>query len=151
MGAAPVAAVDGNGTEGGARAPERFVVREAADFSDGPPMDWIVRGVLPRAELAVVYGESGSGKSFFALDLLAAVCRGIDWRARKVARGPCVYVCAEGAGGFKARLRAYARGHTTEIHELPAVIADTPNLLEAKDVTEVAARIVEWAQNRKKS
>lgn len=108
-------------------------------------MDWVVRGMLPRAELAVIYGESGSGKSFLALDLCAAVTRGIQWRAKRVARGRVVYVCAEGAGGFKARLKAYARGHEVELAELPAVISDAPNLLEPKEAAAITKAIVDWA------
>lgn len=108
-------------------------------------MDWIVRGVLPRAELAVIYGESGSGKSFIALDLCAAISRGLDWRNRRTRRGRVVYVCAEGAGGFKARLKAYAHANAVELAELPAVIADAPNLLEPKDAAAVTKAIVEWA------
>lgn len=125
---------------------ERFAVRDADEFSSGPPVDWIVRGVLPRAELAVIYGESGSGKSFLALDLCAAVTRGIQWRDKRTCRGSVVYVCAEGAGGFKARLRAYARGNEIELRELPAVIADTPNMLEAKDAAAVTAAILNWGK-----
>lgn len=133
--------VDANG-----RATERFIVRTADEFGSGPPVDWVVRGVLPRAELAVVYGESGSGKSFLALDLCAAITRGIGWRERRTAKGKVVYVCAEGAGGFKARLRAYARGHDISLGELPAVIADAPNLLEAKDTAALCHSIVKWGK-----
>jgi AAA domain-containing protein len=125
---------------------ERFLVRTADEFSSGPPVDWIVRGVLPRAELAVVYGESGSGKSFLALDLCGAITRGIEWRDKRVTRGRVVYVCAEGAGGFKARLRAYARGHEVELHELPAVIADAPNMLEPKDAALITRSIENWGK-----
>lgn len=125
---------------------ERFLVRTADEFSAGPPVDWIVRGVLPRAELAVVYGESGSGKSFLALDLCAAVTRGLEWREKRTTKGRVVYVCAEGAGGFKARLRAYARGHDVALAELPAVIADAPNMLEPKDAALITRSIVNWGK-----
>ncbi len=107
-------------------------------------MDWIVRGVLPRAELAVIYGDSGSGKTFLALDLCAAITRGVEWRSRRTQKGRVVYVCAEGAGGFKARLRAYARGHEVVLAELPAVIADAPNLLEPKDAAAIAKAVIDW-------
>jgi hypothetical protein len=130
----------------GENATERFLVRSAADFSSGPPVDWVVRGVLPRAELAVIYGESGSGKSFLALDLCAAITRGIEWREKRTARGRVVYVCAEGAGGFKTRLRAYAQGHRIAITELPAVIADAPNLLDVKDAAALYGAIVKWGK-----
>lgn len=102
--------------------------------------------MLPRAELAVIYGESGSGKSFLALDVAAAITRGVEWRGRRTAKGRVVYVCAEGAGGFKARLRAYAHGHGVELVELPSVIADAPNLLEAKDAAAITAAIAAWGE-----
>ena len=107
-------------------------------------MEWIVRGLLPRAEVAVVYGESGSSKSFLALDVCAAISRGVEWRGKRTAKGRVVYVCAEGAGGFKARLRAYARGHSVELVELPSVISDAPNLLDPKDAAAVTKAILDW-------
>ena len=124
---------------------ERFAISDALSFSAGTPMDWIVRSVLPRAELAVVYGESGSGKSFLALDLCAAITRGIEWRSKRTKKGRVVYVAAEGAGGFKARLRAYTRGHDAELHEL-GIISDAPNMLEPKDAALITKRIVEWGK-----
>lgn len=125
---------------------ERFQVIDPEVFSSGKPMDWIVRGILPRAELCVLYGESGSGKSFLALDLCAAITRGINWRERRTVPGRVVYVCAEGAGGFKSRLRAYAQGHDCELHTLPSVIPDAPNLLEAKDAAALAHGILAWGK-----
>ncbi len=130
----------------GANTKERFLVQNAVDFSGGQPLEWIVRGVLPRAELAVIYGESGSGKSFLALDLCAAISRAVKWRERRVAGGKVVYVCAEGAGGFKARLRAYAQGHGVDLHVLPAVIADAPNLLEQTDAAALYGAIIKWGK-----
>jgi len=123
----------------------RFTVHSAVDFTAGAPMEWIVRGLLPRAELAVIFGESGSGKSFLALDLCAAVSLGLEWRTRRTQRGRVVYVCAEGARGFKARLRAYSHEHQVELVELPAVISDAPNLLEPKDAAAITHSIVQWA------
>ena len=130
----------------GAVATERFLVRSAEEFGSGPPVDWVVRGVLPRAELAVVYGESGSGKSFLALDLCAAITRGIGWRQKRTVKGKAVYVCAEGAGGFKTRLRAYAASHNISLGELPAVIADAPNLLEQSDAAALYGAIIKWGK-----
>ena len=130
----------------GAVATERFLVRSAEEFGSGPPVEWIVRGVLPRAELAVVYGESGSGKSFLALDLCAAITRGLVWRDKRTHIGRVVYVCAEGAGGFKGRLRAYASRHNVSLAELPAVIADAPNLLEQTDAAALYGAIIKWGK-----
>jgi hypothetical protein len=126
-------------------APVRFTVVNAPDFSGGPALEWIIKGVLPRAGLAVIYGESGAGKSFLALDISAAITRGVAWRDRKTAKGRVVYVCAEGAGGFRQRLRAYAADQSVDMAELPAVIADAPNMLKGEDVAAVTQAILSWA------
>lgn len=114
--------------------PLKFRFVSAAEFAAGEPPEWIVKGVLPQAELAVIYGESGSGKSFFAFDLVAAVARGIEWRGLRVKQGPVGYIAAEGAGGYRKRLAAYAQHHGIDLAELPLwVLGDAPNLLTDDD------------------
>lgn len=108
----------------------RFAPIAAAVFAAGAPPAWIVRGVLPAAELAMVYGESGTGKSFLVLDLVAAVARGVPWRGLAVKQGPVVYVAAEGAGGFRKRLAAYAAHQGIDLAAVPlSVVPDCPSLL----------------------
>lgn len=112
----------------------RFRVIPAAEFATSKPLDWIIKGMIPHAELMVVYGESGSGKSFLALDLAAAIVRGVDWQELKVKKGRVVYICAEGVGGFRQRVRAYGKKHAIDLTEMPGVIADAPNLASVDDV-----------------
>lgn len=114
----------------------RFEFVQAAAFSAGKPPGWIIKNVLPRAELVCLYGESGAGKSFVVLDLLGAIARGEDWRGHRTARGlACGYIAAEGAGGIRNRLTAYAQHHGVALADLPiAVLAGAPNFLEADDV-----------------
>lgn len=104
---------------------------------------WHVKGVVPRGELVVAYGASGSGKSFVIWDMVAAVARGVAWRGRKVAQGRVVYVVAEGSGGFAKRIEAYAQHH--ELLDLDAVgvelIVAAPNLLTDADPKELIREI----------
>lgn len=111
----------------------RFAPVPWDEFAARDAPTWIVQGVVPRAELGVIYGESGSGKTFFVLDLVAAVARSAAWRERPVSGGRVVYVCAEGAGGFQKRIAAYAQAHgISERAGLQLdVIADAPDLLSA--------------------
>lgn len=121
----------------------KFRVVPAGEFSQGKPPGWIVKGVLPRAELAVLFGESGSGKSFVTLDLAAAIARGIDWRGHRVKQGRVVYIAAEGGGGFRNRLSAYALHHGIDLSTIPfGIIHASPNFLNPKDASEVSAAIV---------
>jgi RecA/RadA recombinase len=113
--------------------PNRFAVISAGEFVGRPPMPWIVKGVLPQAGLAVIYGESGSGKSFLVLDLITSIQRGVDWRGHRVAPCRCVMVVAEGVGGFRQRINAYVKQHEVDISEMPGVVPDAPNLLLLDD------------------
>lgn len=125
-----------------AGAPPRFEVVPAHLFAAGEPPEWIVQGVLPQAALAVIFGDSGSGKTFAALDLVGAVARGTPWRNRHTRQGSIVYVCAEGAGGFRNRLKAYARQHEIDLAQLPiGVVGDAPNLMAKEDVKALLASI----------
>jgi len=125
-------------TTASAKDRERFGIVTAADFLKRKPMKWLVKGVLPQAGLCVVYGDSGSGKTFFILDLVGSIVLGQDWRGKKVTKGNAVYICAEGAGGFRNRLKAYCEfnGVAPEDFTL-GVLPDAPNLLEKADVKDL--------------
>jgi hypothetical protein len=115
--------------------PERFQVLQAGAFAQREPLRWLVKGFLPKAQLAVLFGESGAGKTFAVLDIVLAIVRGLpEWRGHKVKPGRVVYIVAEGAGGFQTRLQAYAGRHGVDLAELNlGVIADAPNLLAHDD------------------
>ena len=120
----------------------RFKKMSVAQFAEQPAPQWIIKGVLPRAELVVLFGESGSGKTFAALDLAAAIGRGIEWRGHRVKQGHVVYICAEGAGGFRNRVKAYAAHNNVSLADIPIdVILSTPNLLQKADAVDVARSI----------
>lgn len=120
----------------------RFRVIPAEEFAVGPPLAWIIKGVLPRAEVGVIFGEPGAGKSFLALDVAAAIAQGTDWQSLKTTPGRTVYICAEGAGGFRKRMNAYAMKHGVPLTKLPGVVADAPNLLEVEHVLDLTKEIV---------
>lgn len=112
------------------------------DLSLAPPMDWIIKGVLPRGELGVLFGASGSGKTFVALDLAFAIVRGTPWRERRTARGRVVVIAAEGGAGIGKRGEAYARFHDFDLRGLELhVITAAPNFLDSDDISEVMAEI----------
>lgn len=134
--------------DGGSRdsdAGGRFAVVDAAEFAHGEPTSWLIKGVLPRADLGVIYGESGSGKSFFAADMALALARGIEWRGRKTRKCRVVYVAAEGGGGFRKRLLAYQLHHGMDWQDVHfGVIHAAPDFLQGKEVVEVAQAIKAW-------
>lgn len=66
----------------------------------------LVKGLLP-AGITGLIAPPGSGKSFLALDLVAAVARGVPWHGRRTKGGPVLYVAAEAQEGIWKRLEAY--------------------------------------------
>jgi len=108
-----------------------FQIHEWADYKQHYlSTPWIIKGVLPQAEVGILYGQSGSGKTFFVLDLAATVARGAEWRGRKVSDCRVVYVAAEAREGIKKRMDAYDQ-HVCADGTRPDIIAGAPNLLSS--------------------
>jgi len=126
---------------------ERFNVQRATLFAHEQSKTWIIKGVLPAADLAVMYGASGSGKSFVALDMAVHIAQGKPWRGRRTAQGRVVYIAAEGGQGFRKRLAAYSKHHGIDLTQLPlGVIQGAPSLLDQDDVVDLATSIVQWGK-----
>jgi len=87
----------------------KFNIRSQSEFTSSfKKIPWLIKNFLPKATLGVIYGESGSGKSFLAYDLCAAISRGLDtWCGKRVTQGRVLIVVAEGAQGFRQRIDAY--------------------------------------------
>lgn len=98
-------------------------------------ISWLLKGLLPHAELGAVFGASGAGKSFFVIDMAIAVARGRDWRGHRCKQAGVLYVAAEGAMGVVGRLKAHAQYHGHDLKDLPlTVLGAAPNILERGDV-----------------
>ena len=120
----------------------RFAPEHGYALSLRPPGEWIIKGVLPKANLFAIYGPSGSGKTFVALDMAFAIATGEPWRGRRVVKGRVVIIAAEGGAGLGKRLQAHSRYHCIDLQDIELyVITAAPNFLETDDVSEVIAEI----------
>ncbi|MGO9681175.1 MAG: AAA family ATPase [Beijerinckiaceae bacterium] len=76
---------------------------------------YIVKGIVPRHGLIVVWGPPKCGKSFWTFDMMMHVALGWPYRGRRVHQGPVVYLALEGGRGFRRRVVAwrhrYLDGH----------------------------------------
>lgn len=125
----------------------RFALLEASDFLKRKDPSWLVKDVLPAAGLAVMYGASGSGKSFFMLDMAMCIVTGRAWRGRPLAKGRGVYIVAEGAGGFRKRLAAYCQQFDVDPASLDIrFITDAPNLMDKADIRELLIAILSYGR-----
>jgi hypothetical protein len=72
---------------------------------------YLVKGLIPREGLIVIWGPPKCGKSFWTFDLAMHITLGWPYRGRRVQVGPIVYVACEGAHGFRARIEAFRQRH----------------------------------------
>lgn len=124
-------------------------VQEPEEFAKGPALSWLVKGVLPQAAVAVIYGAWGSGKSFLAYSIAAAITRGSPtWFGHRVTKGNAVIICAEGQTGFRMRQKAYRVANECKLSELPGIIPASPNLLDKKAQAGVLAELEAYAARK---
>ena len=69
------------------------------------PLEWAVKGLIPAHGITVLYGASGSGKTFLAAHLALCVASGSDFLRHKVKKkGVVVYIAAESPTSLERRL-----------------------------------------------
>lgn len=120
----------------------RFATVPIHELAQRPGGKWLIKNVLPEDELVVLFGASGSGKTFVALDMAFHIAQGLPWRGNKAVQGTVVIIAAEGAGGLGKRSLAYAKYHGIDLSTVPLhVIPASPNILEEEDIAEVLAEI----------
>ena len=100
---------------------------------------YLIKGLLPRVGVAVVWGPPKCGKSFWTFDAVMHVALGWKYRGHRVAPGPVVYCALEGVHGFKNRVEAFrltklsqADGGSPTFYLMPAslsLVADHGRLI----------------------
>jgi AAA domain len=71
-----------------------------------PNEEWLVKHILPKQGVGLIYGNSQGFKSFVSMHLALSVAVGERWGGRRVEQAAVVYLCAEGQKGFPKRERA---------------------------------------------
>lgn len=94
---------------------ERYYV-PADELGNLSKTGWLIKNVLPKKGLCVVWGAPGSGKSFAMLDIACAVSRGVRrYHGKRLKQGAVLYIAMEGQ--LTDRITAYKRANN--ISELP--------------------------------
>ena len=68
---------------------------------------FLVEDAIETPCTGMVFGASGSGKSFFILDIALHCAAGIPWLGKKVKEGPVIYLCGEGRHAVPRRVAAW--------------------------------------------
>ena len=120
----------------------KFNMVHVAEVAKRAPPKWLVENVLPKQDLAMLYGESGSGKSFVALDIAFAIATGFDWNGLPTEKHPVVWIAAEAAGSMRNRTKAYAQARGIELENADLwVIGETPSLMDTEESVALAEAV----------
>jgi len=83
--------------------------------------DELIEGLMTIGSTTVVYGDSNSGKTFFALSIAAAVSTGVTCYGRQVDPGLVVYLACEAPGSIRTRLQAIKKYHGVDLPNIAVV------------------------------
>jgi len=72
---------------------------------------FLVEDAIETPCTGMVFGASGSGKSFFILDIALHCAAGIPWLGKTVKEGPVIYICGEGRHAVPRRVAAWKKVH----------------------------------------
>jgi hypothetical protein len=117
----------------------------AGDLFDRKPQRHIVHKLIPENSLVTIYGKRAAFKTFAVTDLVMTIGAftadeveagaRMDWWKRPVRHGAVVYVVAEGADGWTARMSAWMKRHKRNgcSHSV-AVLPEPANLQDEEAV-----------------
>jgi AAA domain len=110
----------------------RFRLRAFNNIMVGSERVYLVKGIIPRTGLVVVWGPPKCGKSFWTFDMVMHPALAWDYRGRRVQHGAVVYLALEGGKGFEARIEAFRqRFLPSKPDEIPFfLVADALNLVK---------------------
>ena len=80
------------------------------------PVSWLIEDWIPEGKgLLQLYGASGTGKSFLAIDWMLSLVMGVpDWKNHGCKQGNVVYLCGEGQRGVAKRIKAWLFHHSID-------------------------------------
>lgn len=96
------------------------------DLASASSYPWWVKGIVPQSGIGVLFGQSGTYKSFLVFDMLAAVATGTEWFGRKTTSAPTVYVPFEGQGGLPKRIKAWRLAKAAQQNPAALAVLEPP-------------------------
>ena len=111
-----------------------FTLVRHSQISLGSAAVYLVDKIIPRVGVTAVWGQPKCGKTFITHDLSMHVALGWQYRGRRVKPGIVVYLAAEGATGFRARVEAFRRERLSEQDDPPFFMIDaSPSLIKVHE------------------
>jgi hypothetical protein len=103
---------------------------QIGDIEAEAPSAWAIRGVI--GGLSIIWGETGSYKTFLAIGMGVCVAAGVPWFGARVKQGPVLYLLGEGGQDlFRRRAGMAAQHFKVDLTDLPLwVRAEAVNMAD---------------------
>ena len=127
-----------------------FPMLSMDDLDAMPDQEWLVHNVIPANSVGVIFGGSGSYKSFLMLDLSLRLAYGMPWLGRETKQGSVLVIVGEGSPGTKKRVKAWRQAHgklhePAPLHVLPVavdILADASRVADAAHAAKITPALV---------
>lgn len=107
-------------------------IRVSDPLPDLLPLNYLVKGMLLKGGVTMVFGPSNAGKTTFCIALGTALCCGAGFAGNKTAHGPVLHIACEGTA--MVRLRVFGQFRVTQgVTDHPYHITGTRFDLTSKD------------------
>lgn len=121
--------------------PPKLPILTLSEIAKLPPVTWLIKDLIPKQSLAMIYGEPGGGKTFTALDLALSAAHGKAWHGHEATKGQVFYVAGEGVGGFRKRISAWHKAKELPEEAPFYLIPRAVNLLDVAEIADLVQTI----------
>jgi hypothetical protein len=90
------------------------------------PMSYLVKNLIPEESTGQIYGDTGTWKTFYALDLACSVGTGKEFHGLKTKQAPVIYIAGEGKQQIVKRFKAWSIVNEIGLHDIDVYVSSGP-------------------------
>jgi hypothetical protein len=97
------------------------------------PMSYLVKDLVPVESTGQFYGDTGTWKTFYAIDIACCVATGREFHGKKTKQTPVIYIAGEGKQQIVKRFGAWAIVNEISLPDIEVYISSGPVEMVSKD------------------
>jgi hypothetical protein len=97
------------------------------------PMSYLVRDLVPVESTGQFYGDTGTWKTFYGIDMACCVATGREFHGKKTKQAPVIYIAGEGKQQIVKRFGAWSIVNSIELPDIEVYISSGPVEMISKD------------------
>jgi len=103
--------------------------------------DELIQDMIVRKSQSMLFGDSNSGKTFYALSMAHSICEGVPFMGKQVEKGAVIYLATESPASVISRVQAIKDYHNCHMANLFIVQVPINFFTSDKHSTEVIALV----------